>query len=56
MYQWAKNDILIIPDATSRLLRITNISESDEGMYKCVASNKGGRVESNPATVTVYRK
>ena len=36
------------------MLRITNITESDEGVYKCVASNKGGRVESNAATVTVY--
>ena len=53
MYQWAKNNILL-SDATSRILRITNISESDEGVYKCVVINKGGRVESNPATVTVY--
>ena len=38
----------------SNMLRITNIEESDEGVYKCVASNKGGQVESNPATITVY--
>ena len=30
--------------------------ESDEGVYKCVASNTGGMVESNSATVTVYGK
>ena len=53
MYQWTKNDILI-PDATSRMLRITNITESDEGVYKCVASNKGGKDESDVATITVY--
>ena len=28
--------------------------ELHEGVYKCMASNKGGMVESNPATVTVY--
>ena len=38
------------------MLRITNITESDEGVYKCVASNKVGRAESNAATVTVYGK
>ena len=53
IYQWTKNNISI-HDTNSRILRITNITESDEGVYKCVASNKGGRVESNPAIVTVY--
>ena len=48
-----KNDVSI-PDVNSRMLDITNITELDEGVYKCVASNKGGIVESNPATVTVY--
>ena len=43
-----------IPDANSRILRITNIMESHGGMYKCMASNKGGMVESDPAIVTVY--
>ena len=28
--------------------------ESDEGVYKCLASNKGGRDESNSASITVY--
>ena len=55
VYQWIKDNISI-PDANSRILRITNVTESDEGVYKCVASNKGGMVESNPATVTVYGK
>ena len=54
-YQWTKND-MPIPDVYSRMLKISNIKESDEGVYKCVASNKGGRVESNPAIVTVYGK
>ena len=50
-----KDDILI-PDVNSRILKIINITESDEGVYKCVASNRGGMAESNPATVTVYGK
>jgi len=43
-------------DANSSMLRITSIEESDEGVYKCVVSNKGAMVESNPATVIVYGK
>ena len=54
-YQWIKDDISI-PDANSRTLKITNTMESDEGVYKCVVSNKGGMDESNSATVTVYGK
>ena len=53
IYQWIKDDISL-PDVNSRILKITNITESDEGVYKCVAGNKGGMVESDPATVTVY--
>jgi len=47
-------DGLVVSNANSNMLRITDIEESDEGMYKCVASNKGGRVESDTATLTVY--
>ena len=52
-YQWIKDDT-VISGSTSRRLRFTNIQESNEGAYKCRASNKGGMVVSNPATVTVY--
>ena len=47
-------DGVVVSGANSNMLRITNIEESDEGVYNCVASNKGGQVESNPATITVY--
>ena len=49
-------DGVVVSGANSNKLRITNIEESDEGVYKCVASNKGGQVESNTATVIVYGK
>jgi len=47
-------DGVVVSGANSNMLRITNIEESDEGVYKCVVSNKGGQVESNPATIVVY--
>ena len=43
-----------VSGANSNMLRITNIKESDEGVYKCVARNRIGQAESNPATITVY--
>lgn len=53
IYQWMKDGVNV-SDANSHMLVITNITESDEGKYKCVASNKGGMAMSKPATVTVY--
>ena len=47
-------DGVVLSGTNSNMLRITNIEESDEGVYKCVVSNKGGQVESNTATITVY--
>jgi len=49
-------DGVVMTGTNSSMLRITNIEESDEGVYKCMASNKDGIAESNPATVTVYGK
>ena len=54
-YQWLRNGKLL-PGATFNVLRFIKINESNEGIYKCVVSNKGGEVEFNPATVTVYGK
>ena len=53
VYQWMKDGV-VVSGANSNMLRITNIEESDEGKYNCVASNKGGQAESNTATVTVF--
>ena len=52
-YQWIKDDV-VVSGGTSKKLRFTNIQEPNEGSYKCRASNKGGMVVSNHATVTVY--
>ena len=54
-YQWLRND-KSLPGTNSNMLRLTKINESNEGIYKCMVSNKGGDVVSNPATVTVYGK
>jgi len=53
VYQWMKDDV-VVSGANSNMLKITNIEELDEGVYKCVVSNKGGQVESIPATIIVY--
>ena len=53
VYQWMKNGI-IVSGASSSMLKITNIMELDEGIYKCIVSNKGGQVNSIPSSVIVY--
>ena len=52
-YQWMKDNVLV-SGANSNMLEITNTTESDEGVYKCIASGIGGMTESNTATITVY--
>ena len=56
VYQWMKDGVVVMTGANSSVLSIINIEESDEGVYRCVASNKGGMDESNPATIIVYGK
>ena len=62
-YQWemyqSSNDGWIIPvhrvvNSTSPTLKFSMISEEDEGIYRCVATNDDGSVASNNATITVY--
>ena len=53
VYQWVKDGVNV-PSNNSNMLVITNITELDEGQYKCVASNRGGMAMSKPVTVTVY--
>ena len=38
----------------SNTLTITRATQSDEGVYYCMASKEGISVESNRATLTVY--
>ena len=62
-YQWQKydpfNNIWTPPSSraentTSPNLTFSVITEEDEGLYRCNASNDDGSVVSDPATVTVY--
>ena len=53
VYQWMKDDV-VVSSADSRILMIDSTDETDEGVYKCVATNTGGMAQSNPATITVY--
>ena len=47
-------DNKLVSGANSSVLEITNTTDSDEGVYKCIASGVGSIAESNPTTVTVY--
>ena len=54
VYQWMRNGI--ISNNISNVLRINEIKQSDDGIYQCIASNKGGNATSNPAMIKVYGK
>ena len=55
VYQWMRNGV-IISDDNSSVLSINEIKQSDDGIYQCIVSNKGGNVTSYPAMVRVYGK
>ena len=55
VYQWMRNGV-IIPDDNSNMLITNDIKQSDDGIYQCIASNKGKNVTSNPAKTIVYVK
>lgn len=51
-YQWNKNGTPI-PGATSTTLSLSNVQVADDGSYTLTASNRVGRVTSNPAQLVV---
>ena len=53
MYQWMRNGV-IISDHNSFVLIINEAKLSNDGIYQCIASNKGGNATSDPAMITVY--
>ena len=62
-YQWQKYNLFsnswISPSSradniTSPTLTFTVITEEDEGLYRCIASNDDGDVFSDYANITVY--
>ena len=55
VYQWMRNGV-IISDDNSNVLSINEIKQLDDGIYQCIASNKGGNATSNPAMIKVYGK
>ena len=58
-YQWQLNGADLDPppagvsDATTNTLTITNVEESNEGMYRCVVTNAAGDTNSSAAQLTV---
>ena len=42
--------------ADKKQLRITNVTGTDSGVYRCAATNSVRTVESNAATLTVHCK
>ena len=58
-YQWQLNSTDLDPPpagvsgATTHTLTITNVQESNEGMYRCVVTNAAGSTTSNAAQLTV---
>ena len=46
---------LVVENTTfSSTIRSINIQQSDEGSYRCIASNSAGTSISDDATITVY--
>ena len=58
-YQWQLNGTDLDPPpagvsgATTNNLTITNVQESNEGMYRCVVTNDAGNTNSDTAQLTV---
>ena len=54
-YQWRKNGVNL-PGQNDSFLRITNVMESDAGMYDVVVTDGVGPITSDPAQLTVLLK
>ena len=59
-YQWQRNEVDIAPTSgvsgvNTRTLTITNVQESNEGMYRCVVTNDAGSTNSNTSQLTVCK-
>lgn len=52
-YQWLFHDILL-PKQTNAALSMTNVQNSDTGIYTVRVSNALGSVESQPVTLTIF--
>ena len=50
--QWTKDGVAV-PGATNRILRLNSAQLGDSGLYRLVATNKGGTAISDPVSVTV---
>lgn len=58
LYQWSRDNVNLVNNAdvngsNSSLLIITNITNTDEGSYRCTLSNTCNTEVSNPAIVTI---
>jgi len=59
IYKWQKdgvflNDIGNISGSASSLLTVSNVSNTDNGSYRCIVSGNCGISNSDPATFSVY--
>jgi hypothetical protein len=52
IYRWRKNGT-DVPGGTNATLRLTNVTENDEGSYDCVVTSCGSSVTSQAATVSI---
>ena len=51
-YQWQRDEV-DIPEATSANYLIESVTAANAGAYRCVVSNSGGSVNSDPAVLAV---
>ena len=61
-FSWTKDGSAVTANdriglsADNKELSITNVKRTESGVYRCVATNRVGRVTSNAATLTVHCK